>query len=120
VEKAYNAEKAGAKAILVMDDREEQLLTMAAPEDHPEIAKLREDITIPTALIRRVNFTTPTPPPLPLLPPAGILSQEFFAKVYVAIFALCRPGLWIPRRGGGGVMTVTYLHVIQSNWYDRC
>ena len=55
MEKAYNAEKAGAKAILVMDDREEQLLTMAAPEDHPEIAKLREDITIPTALIRRVS-----------------------------------------------------------------
>ena len=55
VEKAFNAEKAGAKAILVMDDREEQLLTMAAPEDHPEIAKLREDITIPTALIRRVS-----------------------------------------------------------------
>lgn len=55
VEKAFNAEKAGAKAILVMDDREEQLLTMAAPEDRPEIAKLREDISIPTALIRRVQ-----------------------------------------------------------------
>ncbi len=55
MEKAFNAEKAVAKAILVMDDREEQLLTMAAPEDHPEIAKLREDITIPTALIRRVS-----------------------------------------------------------------
>ena len=54
VEKAYNAEQAGAKAIMVMDDREEQLLTMAAPEDHPEIAKLREDISIPTALITKV------------------------------------------------------------------
>lgn len=38
-----------------MDDREEQLLTMAAPEDRPEIAKLREDITIPTALVSRVR-----------------------------------------------------------------
>ena len=55
VEKAYNAEQAGAKAIMVMDDREEQLLTMAAPEDHPEIAKLREDISIPTALITKVR-----------------------------------------------------------------
>ena len=54
MEKAYNAEKAGAKAILVMDDRQEPLLTMAAPEDHPEIAKLREDITLPTALVRKV------------------------------------------------------------------
>ncbi len=44
---AYNAEKAGAKAIVVMDYRDERLLTMAAPEDRPEIAKLRDDITIP-------------------------------------------------------------------------
>lgn len=66
VEKAYNAEKAGAKAILVMDDREEQLLTMAAPEDRPEIAKLREDISIPTALIRRVLLSPQIckPPPM--------------------------------------------------------
>lgn len=59
VEKAYNAEKAGAKALLVMDDRDEQLLTMAAPEDHPEIAKLREDITIPTMLVDRVRVLSP-------------------------------------------------------------
>ena len=56
VEKAYNAEQAGARAVIVMDDREEQLLTMAAPEDRPEIAKLREDITIPTALVSRVRI----------------------------------------------------------------
>jgi len=80
VEKAYNAEKAGAKAILVMDDREEQLLTMAAPEDHPEIAKLREDITIPTALIRRVNFTTPTPPPSPSYPPQASCHKNSLQK----------------------------------------
>ena len=69
MEKAYNAEKAGAKAILVMDDREEQLLTMAAPEDHPEIAKLREDITIPTALIRRVRMASCTGRMLSLVAP---------------------------------------------------
>lgn len=56
VEKAYNAEKAGASAILVMDDTDEQLLTMAAPEERPEIAKLREDISIPTALISKVSL----------------------------------------------------------------
>lgn len=48
---AYNAEKAGAKAIIVMDYKDERLLTMAVPEDRPEIAALKNDITIPTALI---------------------------------------------------------------------
>lgn len=48
---AYNAEKAGAKAIIVADYKDERLLTMAVPEDRPEIAKLKNDITIPTALI---------------------------------------------------------------------
>ncbi|CAL5228469.1 g11610 [Coccomyxa viridis] len=51
VEKAYNAEKAGAKAIIVADYKDERLLTMAVPEDRPEIAALKNDITIPTALI---------------------------------------------------------------------
>jgi hypothetical protein len=48
---AYNAEKAGAKAIIVADYKDERLLTMAVPEDRPEIAKLKNDITIPTALV---------------------------------------------------------------------
>ncbi|KAK9840728.1 hypothetical protein WJX81_000565 [Elliptochloris bilobata] len=52
IEKAYNAEKAGAKAIIVTDYKDERLLTMAAPEDRPEIAKLKDDITIPTALVQ--------------------------------------------------------------------
>ena len=73
MEKAYNAERAGAKAILVMDDREEQLLTMAAPEDHPEIAKLREDITIPTALVRRVRLPDEA---LPAQAPCGLTSDK--------------------------------------------
>ncbi|CAL8466083.1 g5619 [Coccomyxa elongata] len=51
IEKAYNAEKAGAKAIIVADNKDERLLTMAVPEDRPEIAALKNDITIPTALI---------------------------------------------------------------------
>eukprot|EP00884_Botryococcus_braunii_P018971 jgi/Botrbrau1/5758/Bobra.0134s0028.3 len=52
IEKAYNAEQAGAKAILVADYKDERLLTMAAPEDRPEISKLKDDISIPTALIQ--------------------------------------------------------------------
>ena len=52
---AYNAEKAGAKAIIVTDYKDERLLTMAAPEDRPEIAKLKDDITIPTALVQLVR-----------------------------------------------------------------
>ena len=35
------------------DFKQEKLLTMAAPEDRPEIAKLKDDITIPTALVTR-------------------------------------------------------------------
>lgn len=53
---AYNAEKAGAKAIIVTDYKDERLLTMAAPEDRPEIAKLKDDITIPTALVQLVRL----------------------------------------------------------------
>ncbi len=33
------------------DNKDERLLTMAVPEDRPEIAALKNDITIPTALI---------------------------------------------------------------------
>lgn len=56
---AYNAEKAGAKAIIVTDYKDERLLTMAVPEDRPEIAALKNDITIPTALItQEVRLTT--------------------------------------------------------------
>ena len=55
VEKAFNAEQAGYKAIMVADNVEEGLLTMALPEDRPEIAKLIDDITIPTALVTKVG-----------------------------------------------------------------
>ena len=43
---------------LVYDNVNERLLTMAAPEDRPEIAKLADDITIPTALLTRVRKLT--------------------------------------------------------------
>ena len=93
IEKAYNAEKAGAQvrgrgraglqgrdrrdaappkkhthtrtppptpphpvstqAVIVADFKDEKLLTMSAPEDRPEISRLKEEITIPTALVTR-------------------------------------------------------------------
>lgn len=58
IEKAYNAEKAGFKGVLIYDNIPERLLTMAAPDDHPEIAKLADDITIPTALLTQVWSST--------------------------------------------------------------
>ena len=88
MEKAYNAEKAGAKAILVMDDREEQLLTMAAPEDHPEIAKLREDITIPTALIRRVSTISDTGP----RPSGPLYGTQILLDQGLEKFTMCAGG----------------------------
>ena len=51
---AFNAERAGAQAVIVMDNIQEQLLTMSNPEERPEIAKLKADVTIPTALIQKV------------------------------------------------------------------
>ena len=93
IEKAFNAERAGAKAVIVADYKasqdwgpgwgslarpwparpgwpvrtrhtptpttaspnpflqDEKLLTMAAPDDRPEVARLKNDITIPTALV---------------------------------------------------------------------
>ena len=39
------------QAVLVADYKDEKLLTMAAPEDRPELAKLKDEITVPTALV---------------------------------------------------------------------
>ena len=52
---AYNAQNAGAKAILIVDNVEESLLTMSNPEERPEIAKLKNDITIATALVKKAR-----------------------------------------------------------------
>ena len=43
------------------DYKDERLLTMAVPEDRPEIAKLKNDITIPTALITQEVGSLPPP-----------------------------------------------------------
>ena len=53
---AYNAQKAGAKAILIIDNVDESLLTMSNPEERPEIAKLKNDVTIATALVQKVSY----------------------------------------------------------------
>ena len=41
--------------MIVADYTEERLLTMAAPEDRPEIERLKDEITIPTVLIKQAR-----------------------------------------------------------------
>ncbi|KFM28703.1 Vacuolar-sorting receptor 1 [Auxenochlorella protothecoides] len=53
VEKAYHAQLAGAKAVIVADNIQEHLLTMAIPEDRPDIAALVPKIAIPVALVQK-------------------------------------------------------------------
>lgn len=53
VEKAYHAQNAGAKAVIVADYTEEPLLTMAAPEDRPDLAALVEKLNIPVVLVTK-------------------------------------------------------------------
>ncbi|VAH93116.1 unnamed protein product [Triticum turgidum subsp. durum] len=50
--KAWNAQNAGAVAILVADDRDEPLITMDTPEESGRVEYL-ENITIPSALISK-------------------------------------------------------------------
>lgn len=49
--KVYNAQLAGAAAVLVADNKDEDLITMDSPEDDPVASKFLEDISIPSALI---------------------------------------------------------------------
>ncbi|CAA6656961.1 unnamed protein product [Spirodela intermedia] len=51
--KAWNAQKAGAAAILVADDRIEPLITMDTPEEDNAKADYLQNITIPAALISK-------------------------------------------------------------------
>ncbi|GLT98138.1 hypothetical protein SLE2022_156560 [Rubroshorea leprosula] len=51
--KVWNAQKAGASAVLVADDIEEALITMDTPEEDSAAAKYIENITIPSALIEK-------------------------------------------------------------------
>ncbi|ERN04171.1 vacuolar-sorting receptor 1 [Amborella trichopoda] len=51
--KAWNAQKAGAAAILVADDKIEPLITMDTPEEENSKADYLQNITIPSALISK-------------------------------------------------------------------
>ncbi|KAJ7528163.1 hypothetical protein O6H91_16G087300 [Diphasiastrum complanatum] len=51
--KVWNAQKSGAAAVLVADDRNEPLITMDSPEDSSSSASYVQNITIPSALIDR-------------------------------------------------------------------
>ncbi|KAF5471434.1 hypothetical protein F2P56_008225 [Juglans regia] len=51
--KAWNAQKGGAAAILVADDRIEPLITMDTPEEEKADADYLQNITIPSALISK-------------------------------------------------------------------
>ncbi|KAL9275681.1 Vacuolar-sorting receptor 2-like protein [Drosera capensis] len=51
--KAWNAQNAGAAAILVVDDRIEPLITMDVPEGEDEQPSYLQNITIPSALISK-------------------------------------------------------------------
>jgi hypothetical protein len=51
--KVWNAQNAGAAAVLVADDVEEALITMDSPEEDGSSAKYIENITIPSALIEK-------------------------------------------------------------------
>ncbi|KAF0904884.1 hypothetical protein E2562_038609 [Oryza meyeriana var. granulata] len=50
--KSWNAQQAGAAAVLIADNVDEQLLTMDTPEESPETEYL-EKISIPSALVNR-------------------------------------------------------------------
>ncbi|KAI3991569.1 hypothetical protein MKX01_040579 [Papaver californicum] len=51
--KAWNAQKAGAAAVLVSDDKLEPLITMDTPEEENASAEYLQNITIPSALISK-------------------------------------------------------------------
>jgi len=51
--KVWNAQNAGAAAVLVSDDREEPLITMDSPEKDSSAAEYLQNITIPSALIEK-------------------------------------------------------------------
>uniref|UniRef100_A0A7I4F0X4 PA domain-containing protein n=1 Tax=Physcomitrium patens TaxID=3218 RepID=A0A7I4F0X4_PHYPA len=49
--KVWNAQQAGAAAVLVVDNRDEDLITMNSPEEDPVASKYLPNISIPSALI---------------------------------------------------------------------
>ncbi|KAJ6794638.1 vacuolar-sorting receptor 3-like [Iris pallida] len=50
-QKVWNAQNAGASAVLVVDDTNEALITMDLPKEEDEAVKYIQNITIPSALI---------------------------------------------------------------------
>lgn len=51
--KVWNAQNAGAAAVLVADDRDEPLITMDSPEEDKAAARYLDKISIPSALIEK-------------------------------------------------------------------
>lgn len=51
--KVWDAQQAGASAVIVADDKDEPLITMDAPEDDPSANDYLASITIPSALITK-------------------------------------------------------------------
>eukprot|EP00270_Netrium_digitus_P006016 TRINITY_DN1813_c0_g1_i3.p1 TRINITY_DN1813_c0_g1~~TRINITY_DN1813_c0_g1_i3.p1 ORF type:complete len:606 (+),score=130.28 TRINITY_DN1813_c0_g1_i3:60-1820(+) len=51
--KVWDAQLAGASAVLVADDREESLITMDAPDDDPDSIRYVSNISIPSALLQK-------------------------------------------------------------------
>ncbi|KAG0525409.1 hypothetical protein BDA96_06G054100 [Sorghum bicolor] len=52
--KVWNAQNAGASAVLVVDDKDEPLITMDLPREDDDAAKYIQNITIPSALIDKI------------------------------------------------------------------
>lgn len=51
--KVWNAQNAGAAAVLVADDRDEPLITMDSPEEDTTAAEYLDKISVPSALIEK-------------------------------------------------------------------
>lgn len=51
--KVWNAQQAGAAAVLVMDNKQEELITMDSPDDDPVASQYLQNISIPSALITK-------------------------------------------------------------------
>ena len=53
MEKAYNAQEAGADAVIIIDDRDEGLMTMSTPGRTNAFGVLSEELRIPSSLIQK-------------------------------------------------------------------
>jgi len=53
LEKAYNAQEAGADAVIIVDDRDEGLMTMSTPGQENRFGPLSDKLSIPSSLIQK-------------------------------------------------------------------